>query len=74
MCKFCSNKPEAIISSTKQSGAIGENIKIFEVKIQGNGLVLKMVFNNLPLSLRLSVFKKKIFYCPMCGRELVKDD
>lgn len=74
MCKFCSKKPEAIISSTEQSGAMGENIKIFETKIQDNGLVLEMVFNNLPSNLRFSVLKKKIFYCSMCGRELVEDD
>ena len=73
MCKFCSNKPEAIILSTKQSGVMGEKIKICEAKIQDNGLVLEMVFDNLPSNLRLSVLKKKIFYCPMCGRELVKE-
>lgn len=52
---------------------MGEKIKICEAKIQDNGLVLEMVFDNLPSNLRLSVLKKKIFYCPMCGRELVKE-
>lgn len=73
MCKFCSNKPEAIILSTEQSGVMGEKIKICEVKIQDNGLVLEMVFDNLPSNLSFSVLKKKIFYCPMCGRELVEE-
>ena len=73
MCKFCSNKPEAIILSTEQSGVMGEKIKICEAKIQDNGLVLEMVFDNLPSNLRFSVLKKKIFCCPMCGRELVKE-
>ena len=62
MCKFCSNKPEAIILSTEQSGVMGEKIKICEAKIQDNGLVLEMVFDNLPSNLRFSVLKKKIFY------------
>lgn len=66
-------KPKAIISSTERSGAMGEKIKICEVKIQGNGLVLEMVFDNLPSNLSFSVLKKKIFYCPMCGRELVEE-
>lgn len=73
MCEFCSKKPKAIISSTERSGAMGEKIKICEVKIQGNGLVLEMVFDNLPSNLSFSVLKKKIFYCHMCGRELVEE-
>lgn len=73
MCEFCNDKPEPIISSTEQSGVMGEKIKICEAKIQDNGLVLEMVFNNLPSNLRFSVLKKKISYCPMCGRELVKE-
>ena len=73
MCEFRSKKPEAIISSTEQSGALGEKIKICELKIQDNGLVLEMVFDSLPSNLSFSVLKKKIFYCPMCGRELVEE-
>lgn len=56
---FAAKKPKAIISSTEQSGAMGENIKICEVKIQDNGFVLEMVFDNLPSNLSFSVLKKE---------------
>lgn len=71
MCEFCNDKPEAIISNTEQSGAMGEELKICEVKIQDNGLMLEMVFDN-STSKKFSVLKKKISYCPMCGRKLVE--
>ena len=69
MCKFCNNKPKAIISSIKQKPNVIENIT---VEIEG-GNTLKIIG-----TLQSSYFvgfipleaETEISYCPICGRKL----
>ena len=71
MCKFCNNKPKAIISSIKQKPNVIENIT---VGIEG-GNTLKII-GTLQSSYFVGLIpleaETKISYCPMCGRKLVE--
>ena len=71
MCKFCNNKPKAIISSIKQKPNVIENIA---VGIEG-GNTLKII-GTLQSSYFVGLIpleaETKISYCPMCGRKLVE--
>ena len=71
MCKFCNNKPKAIISSIKQKPNVIENIT---VEIEG-GNTLKII-GTLQSSYFVGVIpleaETKISYCPICGRKLVE--
>lgn len=72
MCKFCNNKPKAIISSIKQKPDV---IEMVAAEIEG-GNTLKVIgtlqgpylVGIIPLEA-----ETKISYCPMCGRKLVKE-
>ena len=72
MCKFCNNKPKAIISSIKQKPDVIENVT---AEIEG-GNTLKII-GTLQSSYFVGAIpleaETKISYCPMCGRELVKE-
>ena len=71
MCKFCNNKPRAIIQSIKQKPDV---IEIVTAGIEG-GNTLKVIgtlqsshfVGAIPLEAEV-----KISYCPICGRKLVK--
>lgn len=69
MCVFCNNKPKAIISSIKQKPDV---IEMITAGIEG-GNILKVI-GTLQSSHFVGVIpleaETKIFYCPMCGREL----
>ena len=69
MCGFCNNKPKAIISSIKQKPDV---IEMITAGIEG-GNILKVI-GTLQSSHFVGVIpleaETKIFYCPMCGREL----
>ena len=69
MCKFCDNKPKAIISSIKQKPDVIENVT---AGIE-DGNTLKVI-GTLQSSYFAGVIplkaETKISYCPMCGREL----
>ena len=69
MCKFCNNKPKAIISSIKQKPAV---IEMVTAGIEC-GNILKVI-GTLQSSHFVGVIpleaETKISYCPMCGREL----
>ena len=71
MCKFCNNKPKAIISSIKQKPNVIENIA---VGIEG-GNTLKII-GTIQSSYFVGLIpleaETKISYCPMCGRKLVE--
>ena len=73
MCKFCNNKPKAIISSIKQKPDVIENVT---AGIEG-GNTLKII-GTLQSSYFVGVIplkaEAKISYCPMCGRELSHSD
>ena len=70
MCKFCDNKPKAIISSIKQKPDVIENVT---AEIEG-GNTLKVI-GTLQSSYFVGAIpleaETKISYCPMCGRKLV---
>ena len=69
MCKFCDNRPKAIISSIKQKPDVIENVT---AEIEG-GNTLKII-GTLQSSYFVGVIplkaETKISYCPRCGREL----
>ena len=73
MCKFCNNKPKAIISSIKQKPDV---IEMVTVGIEG-GNTLKIIgtlqspyfVGAIPLET-----ETKISYCPMCGRKLRSEE
>lgn len=69
MCKFCNNKPKAIISSIKQKPNVIENIA---VGIEG-GNTLKII-GTLQSSYFVGLIpleaETKISYCPICGKKL----
>lgn len=69
MCKFCNNKPKAIISSIKQKPNVIENIT---VGIEG-GNTLKII-GTLQSSYFVGLIpleaETEISYCPICGRKL----
>ena len=71
MCKFCDNRPKAIISSIKQKPDAIENVT---AGIE-DGNTLKII-GTLQSSYFVGVIplkvETKISYCPMCGRKLVK--
>lgn len=73
MCKFCNNKPKAIISSIKQKPDV---IEMVTVGIEG-GNTLKII-GTLQSPYFVGVIpletETKISYCPMCGRELSHSD
>ena len=72
MCKFCNNKPKAIISSIKQKPDV---IEMITAGIEG-GNILKVIgtlqssyfVGAIPLEAEV-----KISYCPICGRKLVEE-
>ena len=70
MCKFCDNKPKAIISSIKQKPDV---IEMVTAGIEG-GNTLKII-GTLQSSYFVGLIpleaETEIFYCPMCGRKLV---
>lgn len=72
MCKFCNNKPKAIISSIKQKSDV---IEMVAAEIEG-GNTLKVI-GTLQSSCLVGVIpleaKTKISYCPMCGKKLRED-
>ena len=72
MCKFCDNKPKAIISSIKQKPNVIENVT---VGIEG-GNTLKVI-GTLQSSYFVGVIplevETKISYCPICGKKLRED-
>ena len=69
MCKFCNNKPKAIISSIKQKPDV---IEMITAGIEG-GNILKVI-GTLQSSYFVGAIpleaEAKISYCLMCGREL----
>lgn len=72
MCKFCNNKPKAIISSIKQKPDV---IEMVTAGIEGGntltvlGILQSSYFvGAIPLEA-----EAKIAYCPMCGRKLVEE-
>ena len=71
MCKFCNNKPKAIISSIKQKPDV---IEIVTAGIE-DGNTLK-IMGTLQSSYFVGVIpleaETKISHCPMCGRKLVE--
>ena len=70
MCKFCNNKPRAIISSIKQKSDVIETVTAGI----GDGNTLK-VTGTLQSPYFVGIIpleaEEKIPYCPMCGRKLV---
>ena len=72
MCKFCNNKPKAIISSIKQKPDV---IEMVTAGIEG-GNTLKII-GTLQSSYFVGVIpletETKISYCPMCGKKLRED-
>lgn len=72
MCKFCNNKPKAIISSIKQKPDV---IEMVTVGIEG-GNALKII-GTLQSPYFVGVIpletETKISYCPICGRKLVEE-
>ena len=72
MCKFCNNKPKAIISSIKQKTDV---IEMVTVGIEG-GNTLKII-GTLQSPYFVGVIpletETKISYCPMCGKKLRED-
>ena len=72
MCKFCDNKPKAIISSIKQKPDV---IEMVTAGIEG-GNTLKIIgtlqsscfVGAIPLEV-----ETKISYCPICGKKLRED-
>ena len=72
MCKFCNNKPKAIISSIKQKPDV---IEMVTAGIEG-GNTLKIIgtlqsscfVGTIPLEA-----ETKISYCPICGEKLRED-
>ena len=72
MCKFCNNKPKAVISSIKQRTNVIENVT---AGIEG-GNTLKII-GTLQSSYFVGVIplkaEVKISYCPMCGEKLRED-
>ena len=73
MCEFCDDKPKEIISYMGLKTSV---IEMVTAGIEG-GNTLKIIgtlqssyiVGDIPLEA-----ETKISYCPMCGRELVKDD
>ena len=71
MCKFCNNKPKAIISSIKQKPDV---IEMVTAGIEyGNTLkIIGTLQSSYFVGLIPLEAETKISYCPMCGRKLVE--
>ena len=72
MCKFCNNKPKAIISSIKQKPDV---IEMVTAGIEGGNTLTVLGILQSPYFVGVIPLEAeaKISYCPMCGRKLVEE-
>lgn len=72
MCKFCNNKPKAIISSIKQKPDV---IEMVTAGIEGGNTltVLGILQSSYFVGVIPLEVETKISYCPMCGKKLSED-
>ena len=72
MCKFCNNKPKAIISSIKQKPDV---IEMVTAGIEGGNTLTVLGILQSPYFVGVIPLEAeaKISYCPICGRKLVKE-
>ena len=71
MCKFCDNKPKAIISSIKQKPDV---IEMVTAGIEGSNTLKIIGTLQSPYFVGIIPLEAeaKISYCPICGRKLVE--
>ena len=72
MCKFCNNKAKSIILNVERDGIMDEKVQAFQATIKGNELMFEIISNHLSTYFNLTTLKKRILYCPICGRKLVQ--
>ena len=72
MCKFCNNKPKAIISSIKQKPDV---IEMVTAGIEGDNTLTVLGILQSPYFVGVIPLEAeaKISYCPICGRKLVEE-
>ena len=72
MCKFCNNKPKAIISSIKQKPDV---IEMVTAGIEGGNTLTVLGILQSPYFVGVIPLEAetKISYCPICGRKLAKE-
>ena len=68
MCKFCNNKAKPIILNVERDGIMDEKVQVFQATIKGNELMFEIISNHLSTYFNLTTLKKRILYCPICGR------